>query len=130
VITRDGRLRERRENDFGGVPGKLALELFDSINLLSTLYISPSRSPFLARVLTHCFSFPSFHSSDAVLLEMKCRGFINLYLPPIAFCTGVDSQLYNPESTIRPATRIFIYSGFYFNSLVLFSIYSIHIINM
>lgn len=116
VVTRDehrdrqievGRTKGER---FGGVPGKLALELFDSINLPGTPCISPSRSPFLARALIRCFSFPSFHSSDAVLLEMKCRGFINLYLPPIAFCAGVDSQLYNPGTTDRrAAVCIFVF---------------------
>lgn len=67
------------------------------------------------------FSFPSFHSSDAMLLEMKCRGFINLYLPPIAFCTGVDSQLYNPGTTGRRAAMcVFVHSCFCFNSPILF----------
>lgn len=69
VVTRDEH-RDRqvgwgmKGERFGGVPGKLALELFDSINLPSTPCISPSRSPFLACTLTRCFSFPSFHSSE------------------------------------------------------------------
>lgn len=47
---------------FGSVPGKLALELFDSINLPDTPRISlsslSSRSPFLA--FSHARSLPLF----------------------------------------------------------------------
>lgn len=80
----------RRGARFGSVPGKLAPELFDSINLPDTrrVFRSFALSPSLSlrfRPPAHSSSFLPFHSPDAAPLEMKCRGFINLYFPPKAF---------------------------------------------
>lgn len=73
---------------FGSVPGKLALELFDSINLPDTPCISPSLVFLFSLVRTPAASLScSFIQQNAVPFKMKCREFINLYLSPKAFCT-------------------------------------------
>lgn len=79
--------RRQRENDLVACRANWPWSfLIRSIYRTCRVFRPLSISPFLPR--TYALVSPlsrSFVQQDAVLLEMKCREFINLYLPPKAF---------------------------------------------
>jgi len=77
----------------------------------------------LARSLSTPLSRP-FISPDAILFKMKCRGFINLYLPPKAFCSRASVPNYimlpinEPQCVFKHSCR-YIFPDIYFPDVIL-----------